>query len=92
MLASSAPRADTRLASPAPRLVPSAPGLQVRSSPTVPNAFFFERSDGWSRLTQPGARPIQGAPRRLKAVDEVSSGSHVRKRNTPFFACSGMRP
>ena len=54
--------------------------------------FFFQRSYGWSRLTQPGTRPFQGAPRRLKSVDGLSSDSHVRKTNTPFFACCGMRP
>ena len=54
--------------------------------------FFFQRSGGWSRLAQPGARPCQGALRRLKSVDGLSSGSHVRKTKTPFSACSGMRP
>ena len=47
--------------------------------------FFFQRSYGWSRLTQPGTQPFQGAPRLLKSVDGISSGSHVRKTDTPFF-------
>ena len=54
--------------------------------------FFFQRSYGWSRLTQPGTRPFQGAFRRLKSGDGLSSSSHVRKTNTPFFACSGILP
>ena len=41
---------------------------------------------------RPGVWSLQGAPCRLKPVDGWSSGSHVRKTNTPFFACSGMRP
>ena len=41
---------------------------------------------------QTGARPFQGAPRRLKSVDGLSPGSHVRKTETPFFECSGVRP
>ena len=48
--------------------------------------FFFHGSYGCSRLTQLGTRPFQGAPRRLKSFDGLSSGSHVRKTNTPFFA------
>ena len=54
--------------------------------------FFFQRSYGWSRLILPGSLSLQGSPRRLKPVDGWSSGSHVCKTNTPFFACSGMRP
>ena len=85
---------QTRLAQPPtpPPLVPLSPRFEVLSSSNGPNSFFFERPYGWSRLTQPGALPFRGARRRLKPVDGLSSGSHVRKTKTPFFACSGMRP
>ena len=52
--------------------------------------FLFERSYEWSRLTQFGAGPMQGAPCRLKSIGEASSSSHVRKTKIPFFACSGV--
>ena len=55
--------------------------FEVLESPNGPN-FFFQRSYGWSRLTQPGTQPFEGANRRLKSVDGISPGSHVRK--TPF--------
>ena len=54
--------------------------------------FSFQWSYGWSRLARSGTRSSQGALHRLKSVDGMSSGSHVRKTNTPFFACTGMRP
>ena len=84
---------QTRFAQPPapPPLVPP-PRICSAQITNCTQRFYFWRSYGWSRLTQPGARPFQGAPRRLKPVDVLSSGSHVRKTKTPFFACSGMRP
>ena len=38
------------------------PGFEVLNSPNGPNSFL-QRSYGLSRLTQPGARTFQGAPR-----------------------------
>ena len=93
MSTSSAQRAETFGAtSGATTSGTSAPRFEVLNSPNGPNYFFFQRFYGWSSLTQPGARPFQGAPRRLKPVEGLSSGSHVRKTKTPFFACHGMRP
>ena len=70
-----------------PPLVPLLQGSKCSIHQMDP-ILFFQRSCGWSRLTEPAARSFQGAPRRLKPVDGLSSGSHVRKTKTPFFACS----
>ena len=91
MSTSSASRADTFGATSGATPGTSIPGFEVLISPTVPNSFSFNSVTGGPG-TQPGARPFQGAPRRLKSIDGMSSGSHVRKTNTPFFACSGVRP
>ena len=91
MSMSSVRRADTFGASSATPGT-SDPGFEALSSPNGPNSFFFQRSHGWSRLVLPGGWSLPGSPRRLKPVDGWSSSSHVRKTNTPFLACSGMRP
>ena len=57
----------------------SVPGFEVLSSPVVPNAFSSNGLTGG-----PGLLSLEG-PHRLKSVDEASSGSQVRKTNTPFF-------
>ena len=75
-----------------PRLWHLRSGIRSARLTKCTQFFFFQRSFVWSRLAQPGTRPFQGALRRLKSVDGMSSSSHVRKTNTPFFACSGMRP
>ena len=70
MLTSSAPRADTFGAtSGATTSGTFRPRIRSAQLSKWTQFFFFQRSYGWTRLTQPGARPFHGVPRRLKAVD-----------------------
>ena len=54
---------------------------KIRSAQLANCTLRFFSKNGFTG----GARPVQGAPRRLKPVGEASSGSQVRKTNTPFF-------
>ena len=51
------------------------------NSPTEPNSFSFNSLTGGPGLLSLVTRPFQGAPTRLKFVDGLSSGAHVRKTN-----------
>ena len=70
----------------------SVPGFEVLKSPNGPNSFSFNGLTGGPGSLSLMLGPFNGAPRRLKTVGGLSSGSHVRKTKTPFLACSGMRP
>ena len=83
---SSAPRADTFGASSGtPPPGTSVPGFEVLSSPNGPNSFSFNGLTGGPGSLSLVLCPFQEALRRLKSVDEASSGSLFCKRNTPFF-------
>ena len=67
---------------PAPHLVP--PPQDSKTHQMCPTFFLFNGLMGGPGLLCLDARPFQGSLRRLKPINEVSAGFHVRKINTPF--------